>query len=219
MNRERFFDEVRRAPFGGRLSQDQVAGMAAILDGWESQFPAGDRRWLAYALATALHETGRAMQPIEENLDYSAERLLQAFPARFTPADAARYAHRPEAIANRIYGGRLGNGDESTGEGWLYRGRGLPQLTGKANYRKASALVDVDLVHHPEAALERDVAVSVLLQGMATGLFTGRTLGRYFNPATEEWRQARRIIGVDRADLVATYGRAFDAALRSAGCA
>jgi putative chitinase len=71
-----------------------------------------------------------------ENLNYSAERLMQVFPRAFpTRALAAEYAGKPEKIGARVYANRLGNYNESTGDGYTYRGRGLIQLTGKANYQ------------------------------------------------------------------------------------
>lgn len=72
----------------------------------------------------------------EENLNYSASRLLEVFPKYFDYQDSVLYAKNPEAIANRVYANRMENGSESSGDGWRYRGRGLIQLTGKKNYRK-----------------------------------------------------------------------------------
>jgi predicted chitinase len=72
----------------------------------------------------------------EENLNYSAQRLTEVWPRRFpTLAAAAPYANSPEALANRVYADRLGNGDAASGDGWLFRGRGLMQVTGRDNYR------------------------------------------------------------------------------------
>jgi putative chitinase len=71
---------------------------------------------------------------LSENLNYSAHGLLTTFGSHFTEMEADSYAHKPEAIANRVYGGRMGNGAESSGDGWKYRGRGLIQLTGLTNY-------------------------------------------------------------------------------------
>lgn len=70
----------------------------------------------------------------EENLNYSAERLMVVFPRYFRGVDVNLYARKPELIANRVYANRMGNGNEQSGDGWRYRGRGLIQLTGKNNY-------------------------------------------------------------------------------------
>lgn len=79
-------------------------------------------------------ETG-GLRVFNENLHYSAQRLLQVFPYYFNDSNVAEYDNNPEAIANKVYGGRMGNGPESSGEGYLYRGRGAIQLTGKSNYQ------------------------------------------------------------------------------------
>ena len=76
---------------------------------------------------------------LQENLNYSAKGLNGTFRKYFATEDAAQpYARKPEMIANRVYSGRMGNGDEASGDGWKYRGRGIVQLTGKANYRAFS---------------------------------------------------------------------------------
>ena len=96
---------------------------------------------------------------LEENLHYSAARLVEVFPIHFTTSQATIYAVKgPEAIANRIYANRMGNGPEASGDGWKYRGRGCIQITGKSNYHAASTAtqdytVNPDLVKEPEGAL------------------------------------------------------------------
>lgn len=91
------------------------------------------RRQAAF-LATCSHESG-GFKRLEENLNYSVSGLRQTFPKYFDEAVAQLYARNPQKIANRAYAHRMGNGDEKSGDGWKYRGRGLIQLTGKANYR------------------------------------------------------------------------------------
>lgn len=90
---------------------------------------------------------------VEENLNYSADGLRRVFPKYFpTSALAAQYARQPQKIANRVYANRYGNGNEASGDGWRYRGRGLIQLTFKDNYRayQNSGFCVGDLVSHPE---------------------------------------------------------------------
>ena len=90
---------------------------------------------VAAFLAQCGHESG-GWTVFEENLNYSAQGLMKVFPKYFPTADLANaYAKQPEKIANRIYGGRMGNGPEDSGDGYKYRGRGPIQLTGKDNYR------------------------------------------------------------------------------------
>lgn len=89
---------------------------------------------LAHFLAQVFHESAY-LRFDAENLNYSARALRRVF-ARYFPTDAlaADYARQPERIANRVYANRMGNGNEESGDGWRYRGRGLIQLTGRDNY-------------------------------------------------------------------------------------
>lgn len=110
----------------------------------------------AHFLAQISVESGR-LERLEENLNYSAERLMVVWPSRFkTHAEAARFAHNPQALANRVYGGRLGN--TGPDDGWRYRGRGLKQLTGKANYQAYSEASGLDCVSDPDKLLEPGIA-------------------------------------------------------------
>jgi putative chitinase len=109
-----------------------------------------------------------------ENLNYRAERLLDVFGKYFTEDEAQEFAHQPEKIANRVYAGRLGNGDEGSGDGWRYRGRGLIQLTGKDNYREAGESLHLDLVGQPELAEGLEVSARV-----AAWYWTSRNLNSF----------------------------------------
>lgn len=105
---------------------------------------------LAHFLAQAGHESG-GFKAVNENLNYGAKGLLGIFKKYFpTPEKAALYERKPEKIANLVYGGRMGNGPEASGEGWKFRGRGYIQLTGKANYTEFDKVVPENLIETPD---------------------------------------------------------------------
>jgi len=104
---------------------------------------------LAHFLAQAGHESGQ-FKATSENLNYSSKGLLGIFPRYFTPALAESYARQPQKIANRVYGGRMGNGAEATGDGFKFRGRGYIQLTGKDNYTQFDRTVPEDILANPD---------------------------------------------------------------------
>ena len=105
---------------------------------------------LCHFLSQCAHESGGFKHTVE-NLNYSTKGLLATFPRYFKQLGLAEaYARKPEKIASRVYGGRMGNGDESTGEGWKYRGRGYIQLTGKNNYTRFDSFADDDIVNNPD---------------------------------------------------------------------
>ncbi|MCB1954357.1 MAG: glycoside hydrolase family 19 protein [Rhodocyclaceae bacterium] len=112
---------------------------------------AHSRQRLAHFFSQVLHESG-LMRFDTENLNYSAKALRAVF-GKYFPTDqmAEDYARQPERIANRVYASRMGNGSESSGDGWRYRGRGLIQLTGKANYQAFSDwLGDARIMAQPD---------------------------------------------------------------------
>ena len=111
------------------------------------KFSTGDAE-LDDFLGQVLHESAM-LERVEENLNYTAERMCAVWPARFPRvSDALPYARSPEALANRVYGGRLGN--TQPGDGWRYRGRGLVQVTGRDNYAMVGKAVGLDLIAQPE---------------------------------------------------------------------
>jgi len=87
---------------------------------------------------------------VVENLNYSAQRLLQVFPKYFKNVDVNAYARNPQKIGSRVYANRMGNGDEASGDGFKYRGRGYIQLTGKNNYQAFSGFIGEDCVANPD---------------------------------------------------------------------
>lgn len=115
-----------------------------VVDG---TFSRGDEDLQAF-LGQVLHESCM-LERLEENLNYSAERLMKVWPSRFpTLASARPYARSPEALANKVYGGRLGN--VKPGDGWRYRGGGLIMVTGLDNYRRVERLSGLRCVANPE---------------------------------------------------------------------
>ncbi|WP_186307018.1 glycoside hydrolase family 19 protein [Mesorhizobium amorphae] len=223
MDRSRFYASVRARTsgvLGTSLSQAQVDGIEVVLDaGQNAGLPL---RHLACVLATAYHETGGKMQPVNENLNYtSAARIRQVWPARFTSnAAAIPYVRNPQGLANRVYANRMGNGSESSGDGWRYRGRALPQITGRENYTKASRLVGVDLIANPDRANDSAISARILIEGMRSGMFTGKRLSDYIAGDRVDYVGARAIINGDvgaNGERVAGYAKAFEAALREAG--
>ena len=104
---------------------------------------------LSHFLAQAGHESGQ-FKSTSENLFYSSKGLLGIFPRYFTPALAEQYAKQPVKIASRVYGGRMGNGAEATGDGYKFRGRGYIQLTGKDNYTAFDKTVPEDILANPD---------------------------------------------------------------------
>jgi putative chitinase len=105
----------------------------------------------AAALAQMAHESAE-LRRWEENLRYSAGGLQRTWPKRFPAPIAPRYAYKPQPIANRAYGGRMGNGPESSGDGWRYRGRGPIMLTGRDNYRDYGDRLGLPLEASPDLA-------------------------------------------------------------------
>jgi putative chitinase len=106
----------------------------------------------AHFFAQTAHETG-GFKAFSENLNYSADGLNKIFPKYFKNAgrDAAPFARNPEKIANIVYASRMGNGDEASGDGWKFRGRGALQLTGKANYEAfAKYLGNDEVLKNPD---------------------------------------------------------------------
>ncbi|WP_312900197.1 glycoside hydrolase family 19 protein [Chryseobacterium taichungense] len=116
---------------------------------------------LAHFFAQLDHESGLVVK--RENMNYSAERLLQVFPKYFNAATAQQYARKPEAIANRVYANRMGNGNEASGDGWKYRGGGFLQHTGKNEYKTLKERTGIDYVAQPELLLnEADALIAAL---------------------------------------------------------
>lgn len=213
-DRKTFYAYARNAPFGGRLSTQQVNGMEAILNEWDASGRT-DERWLAYAFATTFWETAQTMQPIIETRQpsESSNPSVDTAIARLNKAKAA--GKLPWVTKTPYYWTK-----DKQGRSWL--GRGFVQLTHYENYLKAGTALGIDLVANPDRAMDIDVAVKVLFVGMEEGWFAGDKVGRhkfsrYFNDTTEDPEGARRIInGTDKAKLIAGYYKNFLDAIRAA---
>lgn len=142
---------------------------------------------LAYILATVKHETGGQFKPIYE---YGRRDYFN----KYDP---------PTRLAKRL-------GNVKKGYGYLYRGRGYVQVTGRNNYKKLSEVLCIDLISNPDLALDDEVAGKILLHGMMQGLFTGHSLGMYVLKDNPDFIQARRVVnGMDKAELIAGYAEEF----------
>jgi putative chitinase len=113
---------------------------------------------LAAYIAVTAHETGNYTN-LEENLNYTEAGLVKTWPERFNKQTAGTYAHNSVVIANRAYANRMGNGPESSGDGYRYRGRGLIQLTGKDNYLKYGYMMELDLLNKPDLLAQPNLAI------------------------------------------------------------
>lgn len=138
---------AKLAPRAILAIRDGFAGADAVFERFQVNTPIRQ----SHFLAQVLNETG-GFRIIEENLNYSAVRMCQVWPSRFPTIESAQpYVRNPEALANKTYGGRMGN--DLPGDGWRYRGRGLLQLTGREAYRLVGRAIGVDLESDPDAAM------------------------------------------------------------------
>jgi hypothetical protein len=197
MIRKDFYNFVRKSSsglFGGRLKQSQVDGMEAIMNAFVSF---GDQRekTLAYAFATAYHETGRRMVPVREG---------------FAKTDA-----RARALVRRRRYGKAGN------TGHVYYGRGHVQLTWQRNYRITGNKLGIDLEHNPDRMLEPELSARVLIEGLIDGRWNGSGKGIAFylsDHRPDDLKNARRTVNVlDRWHQISGYYDVFLNAIQSAG--
>ena len=130
----------------GKLPQAVLNELPLVMD----KFGISNPTRLAHFLSQVAHESGN-FKFVNENLNYGAKGLLGIFKKYFpTEALAAAYERKPEKIANKVYASRMGNGDEASGEGYKFRGRGYIQLTGKDNYKAFSDFIGEDCVANPD---------------------------------------------------------------------
>ena len=189
-NHTTFFNDYKGAY--GKLNQGQVSGIDNLLGYIELDPDITDLRHAAYMLATVKHECADTFQPI-------VERGARSYFNKYEPGTPI--------------GKRLGN--KVAGDGYLFRGRGYVQLTGRPNYEKMSSALALgpedDLVAHPDHALHPEVAYRIMSYGMRHGIFTRKKLNDYINSSGCDYKNARRIInGTDKAALIAGYAVNFE---------
>jgi len=195
INRKHFYDTIRPSLFGGKITPSQMSGLEAILNKWEKETPDLDDRWLAYMLATAFHETARTLQPVRETRATTDDAAI-AILTKYFLAGKLPWVKKPFW--------------EKDAEGKTWLGRGLVQITHKANYIKLGKAIGEDLTTNPNHALDMNVALKIMFTGMTDGLFTGKKLKDYFHGQVSDWKNARRIItAMESADLVAGYAIKF----------
>ena len=129
----------------GHVPDTVIAQIPGVLDKFEINTPLR----LAHFLAQCGHESG-GFKVVSENLNYGAAGLQSIFKKYFTAESAKEYQRKPEKIANIVYANRMGNGNQASGEGYKFRGRGFIQLTGKDNYTSFDKVVEDDIIANPE---------------------------------------------------------------------
>lgn len=161
----------------------------------------------SYVLATIRHETFSRWRPVTE----------------FGPKPPPQHPGEPTEVYNErkhkyqvdYFEGKYGNrpelGNKKPGDGYLYRGRGYCQITGRRNYILMGREVRVNIEYNPEVALDRDVSYEVTVLGMTKGIFTGKKLSDYLNSDLEDYVNARRVVnGTDRAGQIAVVAVEFE---------
>ena len=145
---------ISAVPSGSGFKLDSLKGH--VPDAVIAQIPDTAKKFnitnplrLAHFLAQCGHESG-GFKAVSENVNYSADGLKKIFPKYFPGNLAESYARNPEKIASKVYGGRMGNGDESTKDGFKFRGRGYIQLTGKDNYKNFAKFIGEDTIANPD---------------------------------------------------------------------
>lgn len=200
MNLAEFYNQCRRGKLlGPVLDANEFAGLNALLTtALAHKLP---RAHLAYVLATAYHETAGTMQPIRE----------MGGNGYFTRMYDIKGA-RPKLAKD--------NGNIYAGDGAKFYGRGYVQITWRGNYDRIGKKIGVDLVNHPDLALEANTAAIIAVEGMVHGWFTGRKLSLLPSSGSatrEQFKAARPIInGKDKADLIAGYALTFQDYLKAA---
>jgi len=187
INRETFYS-LYIHHFGIIQHQSVVDGLNFILDSMYGEYKFDYQSHESSFLAQIKHETGGLFQPI-------TERGSKEYFNKYEP--------------DTQIGKNLGN--RHIGDGYLYRGRGFLQVTGRENYRKFSDLIMVDLISNPDKALDPTISYKISYYGVRAGLFTGVSFYRYMNSARTDFKNARRVVnGLDKADKIAKDSETFN---------
>lgn len=192
MNEKSFYDVIRADLFGGIITANQVEGISAIINEYESQ-QINNAHQLAYILATVFHETAKTMQPIEEygkgrGYDYGKKLDIGTGPGHRIPYT------QPDKI---------------------FYGRGHTQNTWLTNYRNLTNAAkkrgkEWDFVNHPELLLQMEPSIWATFYAMRNGTYTGKKLSNYFTSESTDFFNARKIInGMDKAETISGYASTF----------
>jgi len=139
-------DQLKKMIPGNQYVNEWYEALAQLLPDYDINTP----QRIAAFIAQCAHESA-GFKFLKENLNYRAESLMRVWPRHFSNIDIARqYANKQEMIANRAYANRMGNGDEASGDGWRYLGRGLIQLTGRNNYEAFAESIETPIEEIPE---------------------------------------------------------------------
>lgn len=202
----------RRWPQGGQHVPGLVEGIVATAPAVFAKYGLDSPLVVAHAMAQFSEECGQGLEMIE-NMNYSAQRLLQVFPRHFTPSMAAQAAHNPRMVADIAYGGRMGNAPPPSDDGYNYRGAGLSQVTGREGFAKLNAFLqkheagfdiieDPQLIIDPAHTLECGVADWIIcgcLSHAQKDDIVGET--KALNGGTNGLAERRRQLGLWKRDL------------------
>jgi len=178
----------------GELPEQNRAGLAQLIDFINADDEIQDLRWAAYMLATVQHECAGAWQPITER---GSQQYFEKYDA------------------GTALGERLGNSE--AGDGFLFRGRGYVQITGRTNYTNMGNHLGLGtgLSDNPDLALDPQTAYQIMSYGMRHGSFTGKKLSDYIHDDVCDYRNARRIInGLDQWEKIQGYAQALETMLQ-----
>lgn len=156
---ERFASALKKLwPHGDRAVPGLLAGTIAAAPTVFPKYGCDSNLVIAHAMAQFSEECGAGTE-LQENMNYSAARLLEVFPSHFSHRQAIQYQHNPRLVADHAYGGRMGNAPPPSDDGWNFRGQGFSQITGKDIYAALAKKTGLDLINHPELIVSPEHAL------------------------------------------------------------